>query len=159
MKKTLKIPNDRVAVLIGENGRTKESIEEKAKVKLYIKDNSVMVEGESLNVWKTKDVIKAVGRGFNPQKALKILNHYNLEVLDLSEYCSTKKSIQRIKSRIIGKKGEARNFIENNADVFISVYGKTVSIIGEEGGMERARKAIMMLISGSPHNKVYNFLK
>lgn len=159
MKKIIKVPEDRVAVVIGKNGENKERLEEESGIKIQAKENSVILEGESLKVWKLKDVIKAIGRGFNPEKALKILNDYNLEVINLSEYCSTKKSIFNVKSRIIGKKGITRKTVENSTDVFISVYGKTVSLIGGEEGLEKAKEAINMLISGSSHSKVYAYLR
>jgi len=40
----------------------------------------------------------------------------------------------------------------------ISVYGKTVAIIGLPEQVEIARKAVEMLIQGVPHETVYAFL-
>ena len=41
----------------------------------------------------------------------------------------------------------------------ISVFGKTISIIGEFENLAVARKAIELLLSGSPHANVYKWLE
>ena len=52
-----------------------------------------------------------------------------------------------------------RKAIERFAESFISVYGKTVSIIAEYENLQIARKAISMLINGMPHHVVLKFLE
>ena len=41
----------------------------------------------------------------------------------------------------------------------ITVYGKTIGIIGKWDGMRIAKEAIQMLLSGSSHSNVYRFLE
>ena len=67
--KEVRIPEDRVAVLIGENGETKEEIEKMTDCDLTIKDNLVQIEGDPLEEMDAQNIVKAVGRGFNPDKA------------------------------------------------------------------------------------------
>jgi ribosomal RNA assembly protein len=65
----------------------------------------------------------------------------------------------RIKGRIIGRDGRSRELIEEHTETFVSVYGKTVSIIGTTESVSTARRAIEMLIKGSPHSTVYRWLE
>jgi ribosomal RNA assembly protein len=39
------------------------------------------------------------------------------------------------------------------------VYGNTVAIIGDEWGSDVAKRAVDMILSGSEHRSVYNFLE
>ena len=64
-----------------------------------------------------------------------------------------------MKGRIIGRNGEMRKAIEKYAESFISVYGKTVSIIADYENLQLARKAVSMLINGMPHHVVLKFLE
>jgi ribosomal RNA assembly protein len=64
-----------------------------------------------------------------------------------------------IKSRLIGTKGKTRRMIENFSGCSVSVYGKTVSIIGKYDQLRIAREAIDMIIRGAKHSKVYGFLQ
>lgn len=155
MIKNVKIPEERIGVI-------KSCIKElgnKTKTKVVVEDKKVKIEGEPLDVWKTKDIVKAIGRGFSPQKAFRLLNDESiLYVINLKEYQNTEKGLKRIKGRLIGREGKTREKIEEISDSIISVYGKTVSIIAYSEKISFVREAIEMLINGSKHNKVYNFL-
>jgi phosphopantetheinyl transferase len=60
---------------------------------------------------------------------------------------------------IIGKEGKMRRFIEDTLGVNISVYGKTVAIIGDAESVAVAREAILMLVEGAQHSTVQRFLE
>jgi len=64
-----------------------------------------------------------------------------------------------IKSRLIGTEGKTRKMIENCSGCSVSVYGKTVSIIGRYNQISMAREAINMILRGSKHSNVYRFLQ
>ena len=67
----LKIPVDRVAILIGKNGEVKKKIEKKMHVHIDIhsEEGDVIVSGEdSVAVYETLSIVKAIGRGFNPER-------------------------------------------------------------------------------------------
>ena len=64
-----------------------------------------------------------------------------------------------IRSRLIGTKGKTRKSIEEHTKCFMSVYGNTVALIGDYSQIEKARHAIEMIMRGSPHGKVYNYLE
>jgi len=162
--KELKIPKDRVGVLIGIKGEIKKLIEENAQVEIEVdsKSGDVTIVGEdSLSVYTTKNVIKAIGRGFSPEVAMLLYKEeYMFDLIDITDYIGkSKKSLGRIKGRVIGSEGKARKMIESITDTSISVYGKTVGIIGEIENVTVARRAVDLLLSGSPHGNVYRWLE
>ncbi|MDX1533675.1 MAG: KH domain-containing protein, partial [Nitrosopumilaceae archaeon] len=67
--------------------------------------------------------------------------------------------VERIKGRIIGEGGKARKNMENLSGTSISVYGRTVAIIGDVTKLKIAVDAISSLSSGSMHGSVYNKLE
>ncbi len=158
----IRIPQERIGVLIGVKGTDKRKIEKKSKTKINIDSDSgeVYVEGEPLDVHKALQVIQAVGRGFNPEKALKLLeDKYYLRILKLKEMFGKKeKKVQHKKGRVIGRKGLIRNKIEQDTKCFISIYGNTIAIIGEEENIEAGEQAVRMLLGGMEIDAVENVL-
>ena len=159
----LKIPKERIAVLIGKKGEVKRKLSRLTKTKLKVdsKEGDVIIESEdSLAAYNTRRIIKAIGRGFNPEVALTLLNENNLFVLiDIQDYCGrSKTNLKRLKARLIGTKGKARNLIENLTKTEVCVHGKTVGIIGERKNVLIAENAIRNLLQGSKHGNVYNFI-
>ena len=165
----VKIPKERIGVLIGPNGKTKREIEEKLNVTLEVDseagDVTINLNEDSTDpsqLFKARDIVLAIGRGFSPERAFRLLHDEDmmLTIIDLREIFGRSKSdIRRVKGRIIGKEGKTRRIIEECAEVSISVYGHTVSIIGGMEQSEIAREAISMLIKGSQHATVYRFLQ
>ena len=104
--------------------------------------------------------MKAIGRGFSPERALTLANEdFDLAVIDLEEYVGDSDNAQaRIRGRIIGKEGRSRTIIEELTETQISVYGGTVAIIGNIEALPAAREAVIMLIRGSFHKTVWNYL-
>tara|TARA_Y100000310_G_scaffold100817_1_gene98707 strand:+ start:36 stop:407 length:372 start_codon:yes stop_codon:yes gene_type:complete len=114
-----------------------------------------------LLLYTTKEIVKAIARGFNPKVALLLLKQdYAFELIDMKEIAGkSKNTLQRIKGRVIGKGGRSREEIERFTDCNISVYGKTVGIIGEVAQVSLARQAVAMLLQGSMHKTVWKFLE
>lgn len=156
----VKIPVERIKILSGEKGETKAQIEKTCNVSLSITDDGeVEVSGDTAEVFFAKDVVKAIGRGFQPNDALKLATDtYVLFLFNLKDYFSTDKSIGRIKGRIIGEKGKMKKEIENATESVISVFGNTVSIISKIDTIEYAKDAIIKIIDGSEHSSIYAFL-
>lgn len=164
----LKIPQDRIGVLIGTNGETRQKIENTTKTILDIdgEEGSVIVSPsedmeDPLGVWKTNHIVKAIGRGFNPDIALKLNeDDIYLEIIKLTLYVGkSKKALTRQKGRIIGKDGRTREIIISMAEVSMTVYGKTVAFIGELENVMVAKEAVEMILNGSQHKSVYGFLE
>ncbi len=165
MAEHIKIPLERVAVLVGPRGKIKELIEEKSTATLNIDSETGDVEianpTDSLKGMRTKEVVQAIARGFSPEKALKLFDQEMLmfETIDLSNIARTEKDLQRIRGRLIGKDGKTREIFENLTSAYISVYGKTLSLIGYPEQNAVAREGIQMLLEGSAHGPVYSFLE
>jgi ribosomal RNA assembly protein len=164
----IRIPKERVGALVGPQGTIKKSIEEKLSVELQIDsgtgDVTVMM-GENVTdpsmLFRAKDVITAVGRGFSPEHAFRLIRDEEavLDILDLrAVFGKSEADIKRVKGRIIGMNGKTRMIIEELTDTNVAVYGHTVGIIGTLEQVQVAREAIEMLIKGSMHATVYRFL-
>jgi ribosomal RNA assembly protein len=160
----LKVPKERLAVLIGTKGEVKKHIEEETNSKIFVdsKEGDVRITGEdSLGLFSAREIIKAIGRGFSPEVALNILkSDYAFELLNLSDYVGkSQKSAMRLKSRIIGTEGKTRKHIEDITETNLSVYGKTIGIIGEAEHVMLARRAIESLLAGATHTSAYRWLE
>ena len=84
---------------------------------------------------------------------------YVFEVVSLSDYSKNKESMTRLKGRVIGREGKSRKIIEELSEAYISVYGKTISIIGLAESASMAKRAVEALLRGSTHANVYKFLE
>jgi ribosomal RNA assembly protein len=164
----LKIPRERVGVLIGKNGITKDEIENLTKTDINIdsETGSISVSPteeteDPLAVWKSRYIVKAIGRGFNPEVSLKLLGDETLlEIINLPDYVGkSKKAIMRQKARIIGKEGRTKDIIIDMTGVDISIYGKTVALIGGMEQIHIAKEAVEMILNGVRHKTVYAFLE
>jgi ribosomal RNA assembly protein len=166
----MRIGKNRIAVLIGKDGIIKKRIEDELGVKINLDSKTGDCEilpsiddpnYKPLNVYTGQKVVNAINRGFNPIKAMKLIKeNYDLEVFNLlSILGKSEKHIKRIKGRIIGRSGEMRKAIETFAESFVSVYGKTVSVIAVYENLQIARKAINMIIKGIPHHTVLKYLE
>ncbi|ALM74666.1 KH domain-containing protein [Thermococcus barophilus] len=165
----VRIPKERIGVLIGKKGSTKKKIEEITKTKIEVDSetgevfiSSTEKTDDPLAVWKARDVVMAIGRGFSPKRAFRLFNEGEvLEIINLSDIIigNEKNALPRIRGRIIGRKGRTREIIEEMSGADISVYGKTVAIIGNPIQVEIAKTAIEKLAKGSPHGTVYKYLE
>ncbi len=161
----IKIPLERIAVLVGPKGSIKELIEEKSTAMLNIESQTGDVEikepKDPVKGLRTREVIQAIARGFSPEKALRLFDDDLLmfEMIDLSNIARTEKDMQRLKGRIIGKDGKTREIFETFTSARISVYGKTISLIGYPEQNAVARAGIDMLLEGASHGPVYKFLE
>ena len=159
----LKIPEERIAVLIGTEGATKKEIELATHSTLEISaEGDVHILGsDGLLLFTAKEIVRAIARGFNPKIALQLIKvDYALEMIDMTEVVGkNKNNLERLKGRIIGTGGKARKEIEHLTGTAISIYGKTIGIIGETDNVALARQAMGMLLEGSMHKTVYQFLE
>ena len=166
----MKIGKNRIAVLIGKDGEIKKEIEKALAVKINLDSKTGECEilplinvlnYNPINVYTAEKIVNAINRGFNPVKAMKLLDEtYELEIFNLFLLLGkSDKRIKRIKGRIIGRNGEMRKAIERFAESYISVYGKTISIIADYENLQIARKAVSMLINGMPHHVALRFLE
>jgi ribosomal RNA assembly protein len=165
MMQEVKIAGSRVGVLIGKAGATKKDLETKTHTTITVdsKEGLVKVEAADENtipLLRAVEIINAINRGFSPERAFEMIEDEDLllDVIDLSAMAEGPRQLDRLRGRIIGKDGRAREQIEDMTDVEISVFGKTVALIGYPEQMKTARAAIDMLIEGVPHENVFAFL-
>jgi ribosomal RNA assembly protein len=160
---SLRVPKERIPVIIGTAGATKKMLQDTLEVVLDIdsEEGDVQISGEdALKLFVAREIIKAIGRGFNPEVALDLQKQdYALELIELKDYASSTKALLRKRGRVIGEKGRARRTIEDLTDTKISVYGKTVGIIGRIEDANAARRAVESLLEEATHAGVYKSLE
>ena len=159
----IKVPKERIAVLIGKNGEVKELIEKHGiNIEISSSNGEVKIIGKnSLDEIDAENVIKAIARGFSPEKAMLLFNEdYYFELLDIREWAGKKENhIKRLAGRVIGKEGKARRVIEDISGAYVTIYGHTIGVIGRIKEMQSAKRAIEMLLDGANHSTVYRFLE
>ena len=156
----LKIPHERVGALIGVGGAVRKEIEKRTGTSIKVVEGDVAIDGEGLGSMTAKDVVLAIGRGFSPEVAFNLFREEHvLEIIPLSEMVSSEKEMARAKGRIIGTKGKTRAVIEGITHTSVSVYGKSVAIIGKYDEVQTAKEAVVMLARGTRHSSVYKFLE
>ena len=163
----LKIPRERIGVLISPKGKVKQQIEKTLQVKLDIDSETGGVtiflnentEDPSV-LFRAKELVLAIGRGFSPERAFRLFDEDAiLQIIDLRDIVGKSESaMKRLKGRVIGRQGKTRRIIEELTETDVAVYGHTIGIIGNAEQVQIARDAIMMLLQGSQHNTVYRFL-
>ncbi|MFX1245650.1 MAG: KH domain-containing protein [Promethearchaeota archaeon] len=162
----IRIPKNRIAVLIGPNGGIKRELEKITHTIITVDSDDGLVVVESLDdaedplaVWKARDITQAIGRGFSPQRAFALLDDdVYLRIVDLEEFGSTPNQIRRLKGRVIGKGGKTRRTIEELTDTYIAVMGNTIGVIGEVENQQVAVNAIVRLLRGAEHSTINRYL-
>ena len=160
-----KIPLDRVGVLVGSKGETKKELEHGTHTTLEIdgKTGEVTIstkKEDAYNLYRAQLVVQAIGVGFSPVKAFKLLeDDQYLTVINLRDYLEKGKDLERQVSRIIGTHGKTREEIERNCQASMSVYEEKIGIIASGEGTDLAEKAIEMLLQGKPQNNVYAYME
>lgn len=168
---------DRLAVAIGKNGETKKLLEDQTGTNITInsktgeyhiiakKDFPISIENPefqdpSIRVYTAQSILNAINYGFNPQKALKLLDAENIfELINLEQIVGhSERKLRRMKGRLIGDQGKIRQDIEKYSKVNLSIYGKYLALIGEFDSIKIAKKAINMILQGAPHKTVINYL-
>ncbi len=163
--KHVTVPSDRIGVLIGEGGETMREIEERAEVRLDIgsETGSVRVEsvGDPIIGLNGPDIVKAIGRGFAPEDALRLLEDdmQMFELVDIDAATRNKKDLRRKKGRLIGEGGRTRELMAELSGADVVVYGTTLGIIGSPKQVDAVRSAADMILDGAPHGAVYSFLE
>ncbi len=162
----VKVPKARIGVLIGTDGETRDLLERRTGCRIIIDSESgdVNVETEGADpimALKARDLIKAIARGFSPERALVLLNEgYYFELLDVRDFTGKNpKAVHRMKARLIGRNGRTRQLLEELTEAEVSIYGNTIGIIGDYETAKVAHDAVEMLLNGAKHSTVYRYLE
>ena len=168
MEHLARIPQDRIAVLIGKGGETRRMLEEACGATLEIDSKS----GEVMADWgegsvdpivrmKVPDVIVAIGRGLAPKRAIQLIqDEVSLKMYDIREWVGKQPNqTRRMRSRLIGRNGRIRSLIEEISRCELAIYGSTVLVIGDEDGLALAAPAIEGILRGSEHSTILHGLE
>ncbi len=167
MEVLARIPRDRIAVLIGKGGHTRKRIEAASGATLEIDSES----GDVFATWsedadpivrmKMPDVIRAVGRGLAPERAVKLLeDDCFLRMYDIREWVGKQPNqLKRMRGRLIGREGRIRSMVEDLSGCEIAVYGSTVCVIGDADALAIATPAIERILRGAEHGTVIQNLE
>ncbi|MCW3999311.1 MAG: KH domain-containing protein [Candidatus Bathyarchaeota archaeon] len=164
----VRIPKERVGILIGPDGKTKQYIENTLPVKLTIDtEGSITIilnenAADPSILLRSKDIVTAIGRGFAPETAFRLIRNEE-DIFDMVDlrliFGRSESDIKRIKGRIIGADGKTRKLIEELSEADVVVYGHTVGIIGSFEQADIARNAVQMIVEGCQHHTVYKYLQ
>ena len=166
-KTYIRIPEDRVGVLIGPKGKNRRKIEATFGVSIIVESDTGNVEikvnegqPDVSVLFTVKNIVQAIGRGFSPKNAMNLQDEEkDIRRIELEEYVGTSRNAQnRVRGRIIGKEGKSRELLEELTECLVSVYGGTVGLIGPYEMLPVAKEAVEMLVNGSFHKTVWNHL-
>ena len=163
----LRVPADRIGALLGRKGDVKKKLESETGVIITIDsvEGEVEVDGsrapDPVMELKVMSFVNAIGRGFSPDRARKLLLEDNfLDTIRISDYVGGRKNrLQRMRGRLIGKAGKSRKTLEELTETYLSIQGDTIGIIGDPVEIELAKSGIDMLLRGSEHSAVFHFLE
>ncbi len=167
-QKTIRVPYERIAILIGSNGSVKKELELRCNVVIKIEGETGEIQiipgsesGFDDKSLRAVEIIEAISRGFSPMVAFRLLNEdIVLLIIDLHDTVyKSSNAVTRLKGRIIGANGKSRKTIEELSGASISVYGHTVSFIGTYEETILANDAVLLLGKGRSHKVVYEMLQ
>ena len=77
---TIKVPEDRIGVIVGRNGKVRKRVEQLANVKIEVNPEGIVTitapesTEDPILVWKARDIVRAMARGFSPKNALTLID-------------------------------------------------------------------------------------
>ena len=119
------------------------------------------IESEkSVSIFVLSNIIRAINLGHNPINALKLKDdNFVVDEINLKDFTKSKKRIEVIKSRVIGKSGSTKKMSEDMCECDISVEGNYICVIGEYSNVLLLIDALKLLIKGATHKSYFNFLE
>ncbi len=166
--RSIRIPQDRIGTIIGTKGETKKMIQNISGINFDVDadEGEIIIHDEAENAdplmaLKIMDVIKAIGRGFAPDRATRLFDDDEyLEIVDLKEFVGGRNNqLSRIRGRLIGTGGKTRQIIEDLTGCYMTIYGNTVALIGNSISLPVAKHAVELILNGSEHATVYHYLE
>jgi len=172
MPEHIKIPDDRIGVLIGTEGETKRRIEDLAEVSIEVNSESGAVsvtrgeDADPVRSLKGPRIVKAIARGFPPESALRLLDDVDgdeemviYESINIKKATGSDGETRAKKGRLIGRDGRTRELMEELTGAEVRIYGKTFGAIGTPEQVDVAKTAAEMLLDGAPHGTVYSYME
>ena len=136
---------------------------EKRNIKVYVENNKIILECDDyFTLNRATEVVEAVNVGFPIEDSLKIFEDWRLEKIDLREYVGKKENhLRRVVSRIIGTNGKAKKHMERTSGtkIIVKEHEWKVYILGHFETVQITKEALVRLITGTPHSRVYKYLQ
>ncbi len=135
------------------------AIENRVKVKISFRKESVVVKGSELNEFLIEKVVQAIDFGFKVDDALLLLNEdFVLEFIEVKEH-TRRKNLKEVRARLIGTGGKARKTIENLTGSEIVIHNNTVGVIVDSEHLDAVVQGVESLIQGAKHGNVFAYLE
>lgn len=161
------VPPEKAGILLRKGGRIRRMMEENYGVSLKVDEET---GGVSVGYTPEKaaeaylaitKIMSAISTGFDEPRIRDMIERdLSLVSIDLEELVGTDRStLTRIKGRIIGERGKAKQKIESVTGCSLSIYGNKVGIIGTPEMVDVAGEAVQRLSGGLQHQTVYRFLE
>jgi ribosomal RNA assembly protein len=133
------------------------SICERLNCEISLRDGKdLVIVGDPYDEYNAKNVMQAFARGFDIETAYKLLSDdYYFKTIDLKDLFGKKERMMRIKARIIGQDGRAKEYMQSISGADLVVYGDSVSVIGTVDELRIISAALDILIEGGTHKKAY----
>ncbi len=126
-------------------------------IKISLEDNKLVYDCEDPYIGRM--ILTAIARGFDLENAMILQDpDYSLYIIDLDEFFNTQNRIRVIKGRVIGREGSIKIAIEEATNSKIAIFYNTIAVIAPYYSYNYVIRAINMLINGSKHASVLNFL-
>ena len=139
--------------------KNKGNLEKELNITLEINGKEVTISGKPEDEYTAEKVIEALDFGFPLSAALDIKKEdFLFEKLNIKK-CTSQKNFERVRGRIIGKKGKALKTISSLGDCHIELSGNKIGIIGNCEDVKPVEEACKLLIKGSKHANAYAYLE
>jgi|AntRauMinimDraft_3_1070383.scaffolds.fasta_scaffold01676_5 ribosomal RNA assembly protein len=155
------VPDDRFNLL---KNKMKDKLEYETGADISIDDEVKTVNikhSNSIKELDTKLIIEAISMGFSLPVALQLIRNpvSRFEKIDIRELTKHDREFDRQMGRIIGKDGRTKELISELTETNIVIKRDIVGVLGSLDDVMKARDAILQLIDGTPHSRVYNDLE
>lgn len=120
--------------------KSKKKLEQVLNITINNRKKEVILSGKPEEEYIAEKVIVAIDFGFSLPVAILIKEEgYHFEILSIKSY-TKRKDLERIRARIIGKKGRTLATLNNLTECFFELKDNEVGIIGEAGYIRNAEK-------------------
>ncbi len=143
---------------MGKIKKNKKTLEESLKVKIQIAGTKLNFKGREEDIYIAEQVVEAIDKCFSVKIAL-LLKRTDYIFVKIPIKKFSKKNLETINGRIIGREGKTLENLERLSNCFITLHDNIVSIIGPAHKIKDISTAIKKLIKGSKQTNVYAYLE